>query len=60
MVDENGVNYCATRNVFQLDFVLSKVVSCQMYYKNDVNRASLRISDSYRNLLKNLSQNVFC
>ena len=54
MVDENGANYCAIRKVFGLDFVTSKVVSCQMHYKNDVNRASLRISDSYRDLFKNI------
>ena len=52
MIDENGANYCAIRKVFGLDFVTSKVVSCQMYYKNDVNRVSLRISDSYRDLFK--------
>ena len=46
MFDENGANYCAIRKVFGLDFVTSIVVSCQMHYKNDVSRASLRISDS--------------
>ena len=54
MVDENGANYSAIRKVFGLEFVTSKVVSCLMYYKNDVNRASLRISDSYRDLFKNI------
>ena len=54
MVDENGANYCAIRNVFGLEFVKSKVVSCQMHYKNDVNRVSLKISDSYRDVFKNL------
>ena len=54
MVDENGANYCAIRKVFGLEFVTTKVVSCQMHYKNDVNRASLRISDSYRDLFKNI------
>ena len=61
MIDENSANYCAIRKVFGLDFVILTVVSCQMHYKNDVNRASLRISDSYRDLFKkHLSQNVFC
>ena len=54
MVSENDANYCAIRKVFGLDFVTSKVVYCQIDYKNDVNRASFRISDSYRNLFKNI------
>ena len=54
MVDENGANYCAIRKVFGLDFVASKVVSCQMHYKNDVTMVSFRISDSYRDLFKNI------
>ena len=54
MVNENGAHYCAMRKVFGLDFVTSKVVSCQMHYRNDVNRASFRISDSYRDLFKNI------
>ena len=61
MVNENSADYCATRKVFGLDFVTSEVVSCQMHYKNDVNRASLSISDRYRDLFqKHLSRNVFC
>ena len=54
MVDENSANYCAIRKVFGFDFVTSKVVSCQMHYKNDVNRASFSISNSYRDLFKNI------
>ena len=56
MVDENGANYCAIRKDFGLDFVTSKVVSCQMHYKNDANRASMKmsISDSYRDVFKNI------
>ena len=54
MVDENGANYCAIRKVFGLGFVTSKVVSCQMHYKNDINRASLKISDGYRDVFKNI------
>ena len=54
MVDENGANYCAIKKVFGLDFVTSKVVSCQMHYKNDANRASFRIGDSYRVIFKNI------
>ena len=45
MVDENGANYCAIRKVFSLEFVTSKVVSCQMHYKNDVNRMTDFIED---------------
>ena len=54
MVNENGANYCAIQKVFGLDFVTSKVVSCQMHYKNDVNRVSFKISDSYRELSKRI------
>ena len=54
MVDENGANYCAIRKVFGLEFATSKVVSCRMHYKNDVNRASLKISDSYKDVFKNI------
>ena len=54
MVDENGANYCATRKVFGLEFATSKVVSCQMHYKNDVNRASLKIGDTYKDVFKNI------
>ena len=52
MVDENSANYCAIRKVFGLEFTTSKVVSCEMHYKNDVNRASLKISDSYKDVFK--------
>ena len=54
MVDENSANYCTIRKVFGLEFATSKVVSCQMHYKNDVNRASLKIADSYKEVFKNI------
>ena len=54
MVDENNANYCAIGKILGLDFVTSKVVSCQLHYKNDVNRASLRLRDSYRDVFKNI------
>ena len=54
MVDEIGANYCAIQKVFGLDFVTSKVVSCQVHYNNDVNRVSFRISPSYRDLFKSI------
>ena len=54
MVDENGANYWAIRKVFGLEFATSKVVSCQMHYKNDVNRASLKIGNSYKDVFKNI------
>ena len=31
IVNENCANYCAIQKVFGLDFVTSKVVSCQMH-----------------------------
>ena len=58
MVDENSANYCAIRRVFGLEFATSKVVSCQMHYKNDVNGASLKISDSYKDVFKNISHEM--
>ena len=54
MVDENGANYCTIRNVFGLEFATSKVVSYQMHYKSDINRASLKIGNSYKNVFKNI------
>ena len=54
MVDENSTNYCTIRKVFGLEFATSKVVSCQMHYKNDVNMASLKIGDSYKDVFKNI------
>ena len=54
MVDENSANYCTIRKVFGLEFATSKVVSCQMHYKNYVNRESLKIVDSYKDVFKNI------
>ena len=54
MVDEKSANYCAIQKIFGLDFVTSKVVSCQMHYKNDVKRASFRISESDRDLFQSI------
>ena len=58
MVDENGANYCAIRKVFGLEFTMSKVVSCQMHYTNDVNRPSLKIGDSYKDVFKNICHKI--
>ena len=54
MVDENGANYCTIRKVFELEFATSKVVSCQMHNKNDINMASLKIGDTYKDVFKNI------
>ena len=54
MVDENGATYCAIQKVFGLDFVISKVNSCQMHYKNGINRASFKIGPSYKDLFKSI------
>ena len=32
MVTENVANFCAIQKVFGLDFVTSKLLSCQMHY----------------------------
>ena len=54
MGDENDTNYCAMQKVFGLDFVTTKVVSCQMHYTYVVNRVSFRIGPSYRDLFKSI------
>ena len=58
MVNENSAKFCAIQKVFGLDFVTSKVVSCQMPYKNDVNRVSFRIGPSYRDLFKSICHEI--
>ena len=60
MVDENGANSYAIRKVFGLEFAATKVVSCQMHYKNDVNRVFLKINNSYRDVFKNICQEMCC
>ena len=54
MVNENGTNYCMIKQLFGVNFMTSKVVSCQMHYKNDVSRVSFRIGPSYRDLFKSI------
>ena len=54
MVGENSANYCMIRQVFGVNFVTSKVLSCHMHYTNDVSRVSLRIGLSYRDLFKSI------
>ena len=54
MVDENGANLCAITQAFGVNFMTSKVVSCQMHYKSDVNRVSFRIWLSYRDIFKSI------
>ena len=54
MADENGANYCAIKQAFGLDFMTSKVVSCQMHYKQDVSKASFRIGVSCREEFRNI------
>ena len=55
MVDENVTNYCVIQQVFGVNYMTSKAVSCQKHYKNDANRVSLRIRLSYRDLFKSIS-----
>ena len=52
IVDMNNVNYSAIKQVFGLGFLTSKVVSCQMDYKSDVNKASLRIGMNFKDEFK--------
>ena len=39
VIDENGINVCGVRQAFRLDFVISRVVSCQMHFKHDISKA---------------------
>ena len=48
MVDKNGANYCAIRQVLNLNSMTSNVVSCHRHYKHDVNKASLGTGVSFR------------
>ena len=41
MVDENVANFYGLKEEFGLDFVMSKTVSCQMCFKNNINKSSL-------------------
>ena len=54
MVNENGANYCAINQVSGVNFIISKVVRCQMHYKNEINRVSFRSGPSYRDLFKSI------
>ena len=54
MMDENGINCCAIRQVFDLNFTTTEVVSCQMQYRNDINEASFRIGASFRDSFKSI------
>ena len=59
MVDKYGANYCTIKQVLGVNFMTSKVVSCQMHYKNDVNRVSFRIRLSYRDLFKSICYGMY-
>ena len=52
--NKNGVNYCAIKEVFCLDYLSSNLVYCQMHYKNDVNKALLRLGVSLRDKFKRI------
>ena len=54
MFYENSANYCVIQRDLGVIFVTSKVFSCQMHYKNDVNRVFFRIGPSYRDLFKSI------
>ena len=54
MVSENGARYCEMKQGFGVNFITSKVVSCQMHYRNDAKRVSFRIGPSYRDLFKSI------
>ena len=59
MGDENGTYYCANRQVFGVNFMTSEVVSCQMHYKNDINKVSFSTGLSYRDLVKSICYGMY-
>ena len=58
MVDDNCTDYCAIQQVFGLYFMTSKMGSCQMHNKHDVNKAFFRIGMSFRDEFKNICYEV--
>ena len=52
MVDKNGTYYWGIKEVFELEFVASNIVSCQIHFKNDVNKALARPGCSFRQEFK--------
>ena len=42
------------KQVFGVNIVTSKVASCHMHYKNDINRVSFRTGPSYRDPFKSI------
>ena len=59
MVDENGANYCAIKQMFGLNFVTSKMVSCQMHYRHDVNMAAFRIRASFSDEFQSICDKMY-
>ena len=60
MFDKKSANCCGIKEVFRLEFMASKVVSCQMYFKNDVNKPSSRLGAvSEKHSSKNMHCDVF-
>ena len=41
--DVIGDHFCSIREVFSLDFVMFRVVSCQMNYKSDLSKTSVKV-----------------
>ena len=59
MVDENGTKFCGIKYVFRLDFLVPKVVNCQMHFKNDIIKALAKLGSSFKEELKNMQYNVY-
>ena len=59
MANENGANFCGIQMVFGGNFITPKVVSCQMHYRNDINRVS-RIGPSNRDIFKSICHGMCC
>ena len=56
MVDKKGANYSVIKDIFDVDFMTFKVVNCQIHFKNDVIKASLRLGVSFRDEIKTFAK----
>ena len=43
IVGDHGANFFSVGEVFSVNVVMSRVVSCQMHYKRDLNKASAKV-----------------
>ena len=56
MFDKAGADYCGTLEEFGYDFVISKLVRCQLHYQKYIYEISLKTEESYRGEFRNSCQ----